>query len=94
LIKLKEQGNSLIFTVRVIPRSSKSEIAGELDRMLKIRLAAPPVEGAANAELIKFLSKTFGISKSNVHILSGEMSRTKQIEIAGLDKDKFLKVVL
>jgi uncharacterized protein (TIGR00251 family) len=77
------QDDWLIFTVRVVPRASKSEIVGELDGALKVRIAAPPVEGAANRELIRLLSKTFNVSRSDIEITSGETSKTKQIKIKG-----------
>jgi hypothetical protein len=92
LIRLTEKNNALVFSVRVVPRASKSEIAGILDGALKIRLASPPFDGAANAELIKLLSKTFDVSKSAVEILSGQTARTKQIKISGVDSKDFLKI--
>ena len=69
--------------MRVVPRASKSEIVGELDGALKIRIASPPIDGAANAELLKLLAKTFGISKSSVEIIGGQTSKTKQVKISG-----------
>ena len=81
----------MIFNVRVVPRASKSEIVGAYDGALKIRIASPPVDGAANAELIKLLSKTFGVSKSEVEILAGQTSKTKQIKIGNLAAEKFLQ---
>ena len=75
MIRFVEKEGNLIFTVRVVPRASKSEIVGEHDGALKVRIASPPVDGAANEELIKFLSKTFGVAKSAVEILSGQTSK-------------------
>lgn len=69
--------------MRVIAQSSKSEIVGEHDGALKIRIAAPPVGGAANAELIKILAKHFGAAKSRIEILKGQTSKIKQIKIGG-----------
>ena len=69
----------MIFTVRVIPWASKSEIVGEYDEALKVKLSAPPVDGAANKELIKLLSEAFGVSKREVSILKGETSKTKTV---------------
>ena len=92
MIQLAEKNNALVFTVRVVPRASKSEIAGSHDGALKIRLAAPPVDGAANDELVKLLSKTFGVAKSAVEILSGQTARTKQIKISGVNAKDFLKL--
>lgn len=79
--------------MRVVPRASKSEIVGELDGVLKIRIASPPVDGAANAELIKLLAKTLNIPKSSVEIISGQTSKTKQVKIANLKAEKFLQFV-
>ena len=78
--------------MRVVPRASKSEIVGAHDGALKVRIASPPVDGAANAELIKVLAKACGVSKSEVEILSGQSSRTKQIKIANLAPEKFLQL--
>lgn len=83
MIRFTEKDGSLIFTARVVPRASKSEIVGELDGALKVRIASPPIDGAANAELIKVLAKKFNVSKSAVEILSGQTSKTKQIKIIG-----------
>jgi uncharacterized protein (TIGR00251 family) len=92
LIQLTEKNNALVFTVRVVPRASKSEIAGSHDGALKVRIASPPVDGAANAELIRILSKTLGVSKSAVEILSGQSARTKQVKISGVSPQDFLKL--
>ena len=54
------------FALRVVPRASKSEIVGFHDGALKVRIKSPPVNGAANAELIRLLAKQFGVSKSDV----------------------------
>jgi uncharacterized protein (TIGR00251 family) len=82
-MKVVEKDGAITFTVRVIPRSARTEIVGEFDGAVKVRLSSPPVDGAANAELIKLLAKKLGISRSAVAIVSGETSRTKLIRIAG-----------
>ena len=92
MIQLAEKNNALVFSVRVVPRASKSEIVGAHDGALKIRLAAPPVDGAANAELIKLLSKTFAVARSAVEILSGQSGRTKQVKISGVSAKDFLEI--
>lgn len=71
--------------VKVVPRASKTAIAGESDGVVRIRVAAPPVDGAANEELVKFLSKLLGLSKTSVAIVSGNQSRSKRVRIAGLN---------
>src|SRR5262245_31150253 len=71
--------------VRVIPRAGRSEIAGERDGALLVRLSAPPVDGAANDELIQFVARSLDVPRRAVTIVSGEHSRRKRIEVAGLD---------
>ena len=69
--------------VKVIPKSPKSEIVDEMaDGTLKIRIAAPPEKGKANAELIKFLSKHFSVNKDQISIISGKSDPLKLIKIA------------
>lgn len=82
----------MIFTVRVVPRASKSEIVGEYNGALKIRLSAPPVDGAANAELIKTLAKAFGVSNRSVEIINGHNSKTKQVKIKGAMKEVLVEI--
>ncbi len=77
----------LTFAVRVIPRASRSEIAGEHDGALKIRLAAPPVDGAANEELIRTLARAFRVPVRNVEISSGHHSKTKRVRIIGATRE-------
>lgn len=89
---VRKKDGSISFPVRVIPRASQSEIVGEHDGALKIRLAAPPVDGAANAELIKLLASVFSVSKSDVQIIGGETSRKKRIKITNLSESKFREV--
>jgi uncharacterized protein (TIGR00251 family) len=93
MIKTIEKDGNLIFTVRVVPRASKSEIAGEFGGALKVKIKSPPVDGAANEELIKLLSKKFNVSKSEVKILSGQASKTKQISVSNV-KSENLSLVL
>jgi uncharacterized protein (TIGR00251 family) len=75
--------DGVILAVRVIPRASKSGIAGMRDNALLVRLNAPPVDGAANAELIRLLADTLGVSKREISIVSGERSRVKRVRIRG-----------
>jgi uncharacterized protein (TIGR00251 family) len=75
------------FSVRLQPRASKNEIVGLQGISLKVRVTAPPVEGMANDALVELLSKALKISRRNVCIVSGHSSRTKVIEICGVDLD-------
>ena len=77
-----EDEHVITLTVRVVPRASRSEIAGYHDGALRIRVAAAPVEGAANRELIRFLSKSFRVPQSAVTITSGSNSKNKITQIA------------
>ena len=88
-VEIEERNGCVTFNVRVIPGASKSEIVGEYDGALKVRIASPPVAGAANAELIKLLAKRFRVSKSNVAIVAGQTSKNKRIKITNLSQSKF-----
>lgn len=70
--------------VRVVPRASRSEIVGLHDDAWKVRLMSPPVDGAANEELIRLLSKILGVAKTDIDLLSGQTSKTKRLRIGGL----------
>lgn len=70
--------------VRVVPRASKTKIDGLLDGALKLRLAAPPVDGAANAAARDFLAGVAGLRRSEVMLLSGEKSRQKVFLLRGI----------
>lgn len=79
---------AVIINVRVVPRSSRSAIVGWLDGVLKIRVAAPPVDDAANKELIRLISRTLGLSRSKVEIVAGHTSRSKKVRIDGVGHDE------
>ena len=68
--------------VRVQPRASSNDIVGYRDGVLRVRLQAPPVDGAANDALVRFLADEFGVSRRQVRIVSGFGSRNKIIEVA------------
>ena len=76
-----------VLSLRIQPRASKNEVVVQADGSLKIRLTAPPVDGAANEALVAFLAKTIGVPKSQVEIVSGETSREKRIRINGMDEE-------
>ena len=70
--------------IRAQPRASRTEIVGPYgDRAVKLRLSAPPVDGAANAELVRFLADLFGVSRSDVVLVRGHGSRDKVVRIGG-----------
>jgi uncharacterized protein len=74
-----------ILNVRVIPRARKSEVAGMRGDAWLVRLQAPPVEGAANDELIAMLAKLLDVPRRDVTLVSGARSRDKRVRIASLD---------
>lgn len=84
-----EQKNSITFSVRAQPRATKSGLAGEVEGALKIKLAAPPVDGAANEELIRFLAKKFDVSRQHVEIISGTNSKHKIVRLHGISRGEF-----
>ncbi len=81
---IRDTGNGVELDVRVIPRAKKTAMAGVRDAALVIRLAAPPVEGAANAALTEFLSEALGVPRRAVSILSGERGRRKRVAVSGV----------
>ncbi len=82
--KNKETAAAATLSVRIQPRASKNEIVVREDGGLKIRLTAPPVDGAANEALIRFLADKAGVPKSQVEIVSGHTSRDKIVRISGI----------
>jgi hypothetical protein len=83
----------LRISVRVIPRSSKNEITWEGDA-LKVRLTAPPVDGAANEALLKLLAERLNLPKSALHIVHGATGRQKVLQIEGLTAEELAQKLL
>jgi uncharacterized protein (TIGR00251 family) len=88
MLEMQERDGAVILVVRVQPRASKDEIAGEMGGALKVRLRAPAVEDRANEALVEFLAELLKTPKSAVRILSGDRSRTKRIEIRGATRQQ------
>jgi uncharacterized protein (TIGR00251 family) len=85
-LKIQQKAGAVIFSVKVVPRSSRTAIAGILNGMLKIKLAAAPEKGKANQALIEFLADTIDIKKNAIKITSGLTSPVKTIEITGVSE--------
>jgi uncharacterized protein (TIGR00251 family) len=85
---LKQQGQTLLAPVRVLPRSSRNELTIEADG-LRVRLTAPPVEGAANEALIALVAERLRLPKRSVRVARGAASRQKTLEITGLSGEEF-----
>ena len=79
--------SDLLLKVHVVPRASRSEIVGEHNGALRIRLAAPPVDGAANEELVRVLARALKVPRSSIQITSGHTSKVKQLKITGAPPD-------
>ena len=78
----KENKNNLTLNIYVVPRSSKSEIVGIYNDSLKIKLKSPPVDNAANEELIRFLAEKLNIPKRNIEIIKGHTQKKKIISLS------------
>ena len=84
VIQFSADDRGITFTVRIVPRASSSEIVGDHEGALRIRIAAPPVEGAANRELIRLLAKKLKVPQNAVEIVSGASSKNKIIRLKGV----------
>ncbi len=91
MLRYSERDGGLIFAVRVVPRASRSEVAGEQDGAL--RVCALPVDGAANKELIRTLARALKIPARDVEITSGFSSKLKQVRIAGAKREQLLQLI-
>ncbi|MGZ8844372.1 MAG: DUF167 domain-containing protein [Pyrinomonadaceae bacterium] len=85
MIRYTKHDRALVFAVRVVPRASRSEVGGEHDGALRVRITAPPVEGAANRELTRLLAKSFKLPQNAVEIVAGGSSKNKIVRVHGGD---------
>jgi len=92
MIDYSEKDGRLTFKVRVVPRASRSEIVGEHDGALRVRIAAPPVDGAANEELVRTLAEAFQVSRKAIEIVAGHTSKLKTIRVTGVQSTDFSRV--
>lgn len=81
---LREDGDGVVLSLHIQPGAKRTETAGLHGEALKIRLAAPPVDGKANDALIAFLAKTLGVPKACVDLVAGQSSRAKRVRVAGV----------
>lgn len=82
---LEEREQAVRIRLYIQPRASRTEITGSHGDALRIRIAAPPVDGAANDELVRFLAKTLRVPGSAVRLIHGQSGRNKTVEISGID---------
>lgn len=78
------QGDDVILDLHIQPGAKRTEVAGPHGDALKIRLAAPPVDGKANAALLAFIAEKVGVGRTAVELVSGQASRSKRVRIAGV----------
>ncbi len=84
MLQYTESGETITFTVRVVPRASRSCVAGCAEGALRVRIAAPPVDGAANEELMRFLARALGVPTRAVEIIGGHTSKNKRVRLYGI----------
>ncbi|MEW6426278.1 MAG: DUF167 domain-containing protein [Bacillota bacterium] len=83
----------MLFKMHVQPKASKNEVAGFYDGALRVRVKAPPVEGAANEACRALLAKVLAVPKSSIEILSGHSGRNKLVRVTGVSKEQILSVL-
>jgi len=84
-IPFRRTKDGIAISVKVEPRSSKKGVSGIMGDVLKVKLTAPPVEGAANEQLIEVIAEMAGVKKSNISIVRGGSSKNKVVLIRGVD---------
>ena len=93
MIGLREEADGVSFEVRIQPRSSKTEISGIQDGILRVRLTSPPVDGAANKQCIELLSRKMKIPKRAIRIASGASARRKRLKVLGLGVEEMKSIL-
>ena len=88
------KGDRLLLDIKAIPGASKTEFAGVKDNRLRVRVAAAPEDGKANAELVAFLAKTLGCPKCEIILQSGKRSRLKVISLPALVQRELEKLIV
>ena len=94
MIKFTITDNGVTFSVRVQPRASRSGVVGEVDGALRIRLAAPPVDGEANEELVNLLARLLDIPRRQVEIISGQKAKNKVVRVTGISAGRVEKLIV
>ncbi|HEY56745.1 MAG TPA: YggU family protein [Dehalococcoidia bacterium] len=83
-------GSEARIALRVSPNAPKNEVVGFSDGILRVKIAAPPLKGKANRELVAFLSRLLGVSQSSLAIIRGHTSRSKTVAVSGLSQQELL----
>ena len=85
------EGGVVKISLRVHPNATRNEVVTSADGVLQVKVAAPPVKGKANKELVAFLSQVLGVGKSSLTIVKGHTSRNKVITVDGLSQEEIIK---
>jgi len=91
--RFRQSGADIEVLLHVQPRARRTQIAGLHDRTLKVKIAAPPVDDAANRAIIEFFSDLLGRPKSRLHIISGEKSRNKVLRVEDMSPNRFRELI-
>jgi uncharacterized protein (TIGR00251 family) len=86
-------GPSTVLTIHVQPKARTTEVVGWHGDAIKIRVAAPPVGGAANEALVRFLAERLGVARSSVTVVSGTTGRRKWVSIEGMERERVMEVL-
>jgi uncharacterized protein len=86
-LQIESTEGGVIFTVKVVPGSSRTGVSGMLNGMVKIKISAAPEKGKANQCLIKFLAKKLGVKKSAISVISGRTNPIKKVEVLGISAE-------
>jgi|SRR6187551_947834 len=90
VLEVEQRGSTLRIRVRVKPKASKSRILAVREGILEVAVAAPPVDGEANAELVRTLARALGCAKSALEIVTGAGSRSKLVAVVGFTPAELL----
>jgi uncharacterized protein len=84
-LTLTRRDRGVRFSVHVQPRAARTELRGVHNGALRVRVQAPPVDGAANAALVELLAESLGVPRRSVRVVSGETARLKVVDVEGVD---------
>lgn len=91
---LRQQDEACVVDVYVAPRASRTRVVGEHGGRLKVQLAAPPVDGAANDELVALFRQLTGVARADIELSAGHQSKRKSVRIAGVEPDDLRRKLL
>jgi uncharacterized protein len=94
MLDLREISGGVRFAVRVQPRASRSSVEGVRDGALRVRLTAPPVDGAANEALVALLAGVLGVGRRSVRVVRGTTSRSKLVEVDGIGRGEVERLTM